>query len=241
MVARERSRKQAPRAARTPRTPSDPRTGPATHEGGTIPADVATLQTHLRLARAQNADLHRQLQAHPPAPTPVAETTGLFPTGQGGPEGAASCAEEHRSCCARLEHAKAIFRTQEAQRKALEAEVAHLTQAYGEEREIARIEYGRVVRERDYFMRERDTAIREVERVRSERDRAQGDAKLWEAIAHLARLQAPPAPATPDQVFKQLLSVAHPDRWSRGQLALELAHELVIIINNIRQRDGRRG
>jgi hypothetical protein len=68
---------------------------PTAHATPALPTDVATLQTQLRLARAQNADLHRRLQTTPPAAPPAPETTGLVPLGQRGPEGFASLEEEN--------------------------------------------------------------------------------------------------------------------------------------------------
>jgi hypothetical protein len=42
------------------------------------------------------------------------------------------------------------------------------------------------------------------------------------------------------QVLKTLLSVSYPDRRSRSQLALELAHELTVTVNELRARMGLR-
>ena len=46
---------------------------PARRNNDQMPSDVAALQTQLRLARAQNADLHRRLQTTPSA-TPATPT-----------------------------------------------------------------------------------------------------------------------------------------------------------------------
>jgi hypothetical protein len=38
----------------------------------------------------------------------------------------------------------------------------------------------------------------------------------------------------PDQVLKHLIRLAHPDHWQRGQPATELAHELLVALNDAR-------
>jgi hypothetical protein len=43
-----------------------------------------------------------------------------------------------------------------------------------------------------------------------------------------------------EHVLTQLLALAHPDKWSQGQPATELAHALSVAILGIRQREGRR-
>jgi hypothetical protein len=43
------------------------------------------------------------------------------------------------------------------------------------------------------------------------------------------------APIDLAQILKQLLSIAHPDKWSQGQLAIDLAHELLVVINDARK------
>ena len=39
-----------------------------------------------------------------------------------------------------------------------------------------------------------------------------------------------------DSLLLQLLTLAHPDRWSQGQAAVDLAHELTVAINDARAR-----
>jgi len=40
---------------------------------------------------------------------------------------------------------------------------------------------------------------------------------------------------TPDQrLLKKLSSLCHPDKWSAGQSATELAHEMMVEINRLR-------
>jgi hypothetical protein len=42
--------------------------------------------------------------------------------------------------------------------------------------------------------------------------------------------------ATPslEPTLKKLLTLAHPDKWSQGQDASQLAHELSVVINSLR-------
>jgi len=50
-----------------------------------------------------------------------------------------------------------------------------------------------------------------------------------------AARQAPAQQEAPDQaLLKRLLALAHPDKWSQGQPATELAHELSVAINAMR-------
>ncbi len=47
--------------------------------------------------------------------------------------------------------------------------------------------------------------------------------------------------ATPyalDRALRQLLALSHPDRWSVGQPATALAHEISVAVNGLRQRLG---
>lgn len=39
-----------------------------------------------------------------------------------------------------------------------------------------------------------------------------------------------------DGILKELLMLAHPDRWSQGQAAVDLAHDLTVTINAQRER-----
>ena len=41
---------------------------------------------------------------------------------------------------------------------------------------------------------------------------------------------------TLESTLKRLLSIVHPDRWSQGQPATALAHELTVTINAVRQQ-----
>jgi hypothetical protein len=45
-------------------------------------------------------------------------------------------------------------------------------------------------------------------------------------------------PAWLPQALRQLLACAHPDKWSAGQDAATLAHELTVQVNALRQRLG---
>jgi len=55
--------------------------------------------------------------------------------------------------------------------------------------------------------------------------------------AHLGAWQSTfvEAPGDLTHVLTSLLTLCHPDRWSRGQLATELAHEISLTINRLRE------
>ena len=113
--------------------------------------------------------------------------------------------------------------------------------------EKAKVEYRKLREERDRLatlahmvqVREQDLSM-QLFTVRQERDTA------WQRLQHLeiwaktleamlARHQHTPAPApTLEPTLKKLLFVAHPDRWSQGQDASQLAHELSVVINQLR-------
>jgi hypothetical protein len=89
---------------------------------------------------------------------------------------------------------------------------------------------------------------RTTQRLTQERDTARSDlafaesmARSWESIAKAVRFRAGTTDAatdgdTLDQTLKQLLVLAHPDKWSQGQPAAELAHELAVAINKVREQ-----
>jgi hypothetical protein len=82
----------------------------------------------------------------------------------------------------------------------------------------------------------------ERDQARRERDNARREAGFWREIAERLSAARPtvPAPASPtlEPTLKKLLTIAHPDRWQRGQPAAELAHELTVTINSLR-KEGR--
>ena len=73
------------------------------------------------------------------------------------------------------------------------------------------------------FRRERDRALQE-------RDQARGAEAYWRGIAAVPMGSPDLAP------FKRPLALAHPDKWSQGQPAVDLAHELAIAINAAREK-----
>jgi hypothetical protein len=105
-----------------------------------LPTDVATLQTQLRLARAQNAYLHRQLQGTTPA-APSAPSTGLAPTGQRGPAGTTTLDEDIARLKARLDTVEATLQERLAKAKVeyRTLRAASLEQQADAERMIARL------------------------------------------------------------------------------------------------------
>src|SRR5262249_6220802 len=198
---------------RRPSAPAEPTT-PA------MPTEVATLQTQLRLARAQNADLHRRLQTSTPS-APSAPTTGLVPTGQRGPEGFASLEEENAHLKARLAKATEAFRTHEA-------EHASLAKVYEEER-ADRLKAERAWEAVNQLYEDATNKVLDLEDQLKRAGIAPRPNYQW--------LERGPAL---DDVLKQILALAHPDKWSQGQPATALAHELTIAVNRLRHHDGRR-
>ena len=113
----------------------------------------------------------------------------------------------------RLERAKAAYRT------------------LREERDQCR-------QERDQCRQERDQCRQERDQARRERARAQLEARHWQSLYEIALLLRPqatqPAAQSLDETLKKLLRMAHPDKWSQGQLATALAHEITVVLNDVR-------
>jgi len=99
--------------------------------------------------------------------------------------------------------------------------------------ETARAEYRKLREERDALQREQT-------QLRHERDAAQTSARHWQAMYEIAVMLRSPArePATEalEPIMKKLLTTCHPDKWSQGQDASALAHELTVVINRLRER-----
>jgi hypothetical protein len=202
------------------KTPRHAKTGPDPApaldaiQGQALPDDVATLHAQLHLCRAQNADLHRQLQRGtppPPALAPASSTTGLFPTGQRGTQGCASLEAENAQLTARLAKAIEVYREQEAQ-------YARLAHEAAEERRQHRQRLADLEASVDFL-----TGLLNLYRL---------------MVGPQTPAPASSAPVS-SQDLKRLLALAHPDKW-QGQPATALAHELSVTINQLRaQQEGR--
>jgi hypothetical protein len=59
-------------------------------------------------------------------------------------------------------------------------------------------------------------------------------AQRYRDIMELLRPDLAEGGTLTDQTLKRLLVLAHPDRWSAGQPATELAHEMTVLINGLR-------
>ncbi len=74
-----------------------------------------------------------------------------------------------------------------------------------------------------------------------DRDQLQRAAARWKALSEGTEIamgsRRPPLDLV-DQELKKLIVLAHPDRWSQGQAAAELAHEVALTLNAVRQRLG---
>jgi hypothetical protein len=84
---------------------------------------------------------------------------------------------------------------------------------------------------------ERDALQVEIGRHLRNLDQAQRQAECWKAACEFKRMvrTVTATPPTLEPILKQLLTLAHPDKWSQGQPATELAHELAIAINATRE------
>ena len=106
----------------------------------------------------------------------------------------------------------------------------------------AREEYRALRRERDAAIKDWRACLIETDRLTRERDAAQIETRHWKAMYDLALMMRPtvPAPASPtlEPTLKKLLTIAHPDKWSQGQDATTLAHEITVVLNQLRQ-EGR--
>ena len=165
-----------------------------------LPDDVVTLQAQLRLCRAANADLHRQLQH---------AIRDEAPGGTRGPALPADRRDPHQ-----------VERDNAALRRRLETAKA----------EYRKLRDARAQEVRD-LLQERDQALQRIASL-------EGNLRLLEAATALYRLRAEPdASDTPVGMrdLTRLLALAHPDRWSQGQPATALAHELAVAIQQLRE------
>jgi hypothetical protein len=95
--------------------------------------------------------------------------------------------------------------------------------------------FTRLDRERYALLRERDAARAEVQSLQLQ---LQTTRLLLDLQSH--RESAPPAvvPTWLTQALRKLLALTHPDKWSAGQNATTLAHELTVELNALRHRLG---
>ena len=94
------------------------------------------------------------------------------------------------------------------------------------------------------------TLERMVQTLRQERDITQAELSNLRSALALAQIKitgltlqltadaAKPAALPPwlAQELRTLLTLVHPDRWSQGQPATALAHEVAVAVNGLRQR-----
>ena len=90
-------------------------------------------------------------------------------------------------------------------------------------------------------LRDADTKIERLERQCT---RLTDDCKLWrnrafEIIDRYFDATSPAAPRPEAWVgheLKNLAAIAHPDKWSQGQPATALAHEVVVMLTTLREK-----
>jgi chromosome segregation ATPase len=144
-----------------------------------------------------------------------------------------------------------LFRPEAEAQRTLHEQLDHLgahAAALEDRLQQARVAFRTLRNERDTAQQHSCALALKVEALQAEigrhlyaLDQAQLDARHWKALYEIAQMMRPPArtaPATLEPTLKQLLTIAHPDRWQRGQPAAELAHELTVIINSLRE-EGR--
>jgi hypothetical protein len=140
-------------------------------------AQLEDALTHLKLARAQNAHLHRELAT-------AVKRAGMAPAG-------ADEGETARLALTHLREAHALLRL-------------HYEEAT---RRIAELQHALAVAH---------TVLHWDPLLRSHASLAPEDRHV-------------------DALLLRLLTLAHPDKWSQGQPATELAHELTVAITAVRQ------
>jgi predicted nucleic acid-binding Zn-ribbon protein len=81
---------------------------------------------------------------------------------------------------------------------------------------------------------------RRLTQAEGERDEERSMAALWRRLYTLHRQERPLGErvSTSRDDLTTLLKLAHPDRWSQGQPAVELAHEISVVVNQLRGRLG---
>jgi hypothetical protein len=81
---------------------------------------------------------------------------------------------------------------------------------------------------------ERDAAKGEVRRVQRERDEVQEELGMYKdrLFRRVFGDLLESGEGLPDDVRRQLLKICHPDKWSQGQPAAELAHELTVFLTS---------
>jgi hypothetical protein len=153
-----------------------------------MPADVATLQAQLRLARAQNAYLHRELAT-------------ALKQGPLAPSSFNSDVDALR-----------------AENVDLRERFTLLTRHY----EDLQNRYKIVERTSNRQQKEFDDPLRRI----CGGKQGAFQSTLVDAPVDLAH------------VLTSLLTLAHPDKWSQGQPATALTHEIAVTVNGLRDRLG---
>ena len=100
----------------------------------------------------------------------------------------------------------------------LEAQYTHVETRL----EHAKEEFRKLREDRDQAQWERDQARRTLAAAETMRD-------FYKDLAMFGARTATPAP-TLEPTLKKLVTLCHPDKWSAGQLATALAHELTVVL-----------
>jgi hypothetical protein len=129
---------------------------------------------------------------------------------------------------------------------AARAEVAQLQAELAwvqEQRETLATRSRALAQEVKALKRELEQCVNQAERDEQANWRLREELFHWIEKATLLSVLRDLGPASPSPsplpgLLTQLLTIAHPDKWSQGQPATALAHELTVVINQLRTQQG---
>jgi hypothetical protein len=149
---------------------------------------------------------------------PTKQRSAIVPTGQRSRQTFASPDEQIAHLEARLAKAIEVFRTQETR-------YSQLSEAYEAERK-ERIKYEG---DKEYWLK----AYRQWRGTAEDLEDQLKKAGITPRIGYQWLKRGPQL----SEALTTLLTLAHPDKWSQGQPATELAHEVTILINALRAHE----
>jgi gamma-glutamylcysteine synthetase len=93
-----------------------------------------------------------------------------------------------------------------------------------------RADFERIQEQHKALKRDHTRLTADFAHVQRELDEAQNIA--WYKDLVRRRISSLPSPeeTISEEVRRELIKVSHPDKWSQGQLATELAHEIMVIL-----------
>lgn len=101
----------------------------------------------------------------------------------------------------------------------------------------AKTAYRKLRDERDTLQKQVTQLARQVTHLQQDNRRLQTTLELYKELADVHWDRRPRAqPTLTREEVRQLILMAHPDKWSQGQPATTLAHELTVVLNSWRKR-----